>query len=1037
MFRRFGLAFSLVIALAVLAVSAEAQQTGSISGRVTAANGQPLADSRVHIAGTTIGTLTTADGTFRLPRVPVGAHQLRATRIGYSAQTRPAPVRWNENIEVNFSMTETATTLDEVVVTATGETQRRRESGASIGTLDTSAFNAATTPTLSSILSSRIPGVTVQTSGGTTGTGSRVRIRGSNSINLSNEPLIIVDGARVNNSPSSASIGVGGQVISRLEDFNPEDIETFDVIKGPAASALYGTAAANGVIQITTKKGRAGATRWNWYEEYGTITDTYTYPANFNQIGTTVATGLSQAACTLERQVLTICTPKTDSLLSWNPIENVSPFRSGWRMTHGLNATGGSDNTTYYVGGEFEREQGVYDPNHLRRGSMRTNMRMQMRPNLDAAVSLGILRNRLRLPYNDNTAFGALSAGFLGKAFDCSVANRAARPQLTAAYLCATDSLSRGYFNANIPSTQYFDITNAQQIDRLTGSITSNYSPRSWLRANVLGSMDIVNRTDENLIPPNKIFFSPTTLEGSRFMGRTRIPTYTMSGSATATYAVPGVEGLRGQTTAGGQYVREDFRLTTASGAVLLPGTGSLNGTSARFAVNESNQEIISLGGFFQEQLTYQDRVFVTLAMRLDRNSAFGTSFETVPYPAASASWVISEESFFPRNAFVNQLRLRGAWGQSGQRPVFRDAVTFFSPVSVRVGTVETPAFTVGGTGSPLLKPEVSSELEGGFEGSFFNNKLNFEFTGYTKTTTDAIVSRRLAPSLGVTATQLVNLGKVKNIGIEALATTSLLDRGDFNWSTTVALTSNQNKLITLGQSVQQKTPILFGFGSTQQHREGYPLGGYFERKIKSFQDLDANGIITRINCPTYAGTANPQLVGGPKCEVVLSDSVEYIGSPIPTREVSFSNDFTWRFARFTALLDYRSGFRIFNSTAEFRCQLGVPNCREVYDKNLPLADQARVVARSMGSEVGYMEDASFVKLREIAVQLSAPQSWAAKARVSNLSITFAGRNLATWTDYTGLDPEVNSNAGANFTTADFLAQPPVRYLVTRININF
>jgi hypothetical protein len=170
----------------------------------------------------------------------------------------------------------------------------------------------------------------------------------------------------------------------------------------------------------------------------------------------------------------------------------------------------------------------------------------------------------------------------------------------------------------------------------------------------------------------------------------------------------------------------------------------------------------------------------------------------------------------------------------------------------------------------------------------------------------------------------------------------------------------------------------------------------------------------------------------------VLSDSVEYLGSPIPTREFAFNTDVgLFRYARIMALLDYRSGFRIFNSTTEFRCTLGVPNCAEVYDKNTPLSEQARVMARYMGDEVGYIEDASFVKFRELALQLSAPRSWAERARVSGISLTFAGRNLATWTDYTGLDPEVNSNAGTNFTTSDFLAQPPVRYFVTRLNVNF
>jgi TonB-linked SusC/RagA family outer membrane protein len=989
----------------------------------------------VQVVGTTRGTQSAEDGSYRITAVQVGNVQVRATRLGFTAQTRTVSVRANDSNEQNFSLAETATTLDQVVVTATGESQRRRESGASIGTIDTSMVNIAATPLLSNLLSSRTAGVTVQQSSGTTGAGSRVRIRGSNSINLSNEPLIIVDGIRVNNSASSFSVGVGGQTISRLEDFNPEDIESIDVIKGPAAAALYGTAAANGVFQITTKKGRAGRTRWNAYEEYGSVKDVFDYPNNYNRIGTNVTTGLSQQACTLEREVLNICTPKVDSLVSWNPIENVSPFRSGWRMTHGLNAAGGSENTTFYMGGEFEREQGVYEVNQLRRATGRANIRTQLRNDLDATLTFGLVRYRLRLPFNDNSAFGAIAAGFLGKAFDCSVANTAASNPNRITY-CGADSLSRGYFNANIPSTQYFNVNNQQQNDRLTAGLSSNWTPLPWLRGVGQLGLDVLNRSDESLTPPNKVFFSTATQEGTRFVNRFRIPTYNMVGSFTATYAIPyGSRELKGQSTAGGQYVREDLRSSSARGDVLLPGTGSLGGTSARFAVAENNQEVITFGGFFQQQITHADRVFLTLGVRSDRNSAFGTDFKWVLYPSANLSWVVSDETFFPKTEFIDQLRVRTGYGSSGQRPVFRDAATFFNPVSVRVGAAEAPAITIGGTGNVELKPEVSTEFEGGFEGSFFKNRFTLDFTGYTKTTKDAIVARRLAPSLGEFTTQLVNLGSVKNRGIEALSTIRILDLPNVEWSTTFSVTATHNKLIALGQGIQ---PIAFGFASTQQHRAGYPLGGYFERKIVSYQDIDGNGIITRINCPAYEGTANPQQVGGPQCEIVLSDSVEYIGSPIPTREMTFNSGLTlFKNARLTALFDYRSGYKIFNSTAEFRCTLGVPNCLSVYDRNVGLAEQARVMARYMGDEVGFFEDAGFVKFRELALTLTAPADWARKARAQSLSLTFAGRNLKTWTDYTGLDPEVNANAGTNFTTSDFLTQPPVRYFVTRINMNF
>jgi hypothetical protein len=255
-----------------------------------------------------------------------------------------------------------------------------------------------------------------------------------------------------------------------------------------------------------------------------------------------------------------------------------------------------------------------------------------------------------------------------------------------------------------------------------------------------------------------------------------------------------------------------------------------------------------------------------------------------------------------------------------------------------------------------------------------------------------------------------------------------------------VTFSSTRNELVHLGKDAQGKPlpAILFGFSSTQQFRDGYPLGAYFSRKIVSYNDIDGNGILTRINCPTYAGTANPQQAGGPACEMVLSDSAEYIGSPLPTREATFNTSLgLYKYARLSALFDYRGGYRIFNSTREFRCTLGTPNCRDVYDKTIPMDQQAAIVSRLMGNYVGMMEDASFVKFRELALTFTVPKEWATRAKVDGMSITFAGRNLGTWTDYTGLDPEVNANAGTNFTTSDFLTQPPVRYFTTRVSFQF
>lgn len=673
--RQFQRSLTLLLGLAVLPAVAHAQ-TATITGQVTdARTNEPLAEAQIFVAGTPRGSRTGADGRFRIAGVPEGTVQVRAIRLGYGAQSRTLNLAAAQSVAMDFALVASATTLDEIVVTATGASELRRESGVTVGRIETSKVPLAAAPTLSNVLNARSPGLLVDQSGGTTGTSSRIRIRGSNSINLTNEPLLIVDGVRVNNSNTSFSIGLGGQTISRFDDINPDEIESVEVIKGPAAASLYGTAAANGVIQVRTKRGGSGPARWNVYAETGTLKDYIDYPANYRQIGIS-PTGARVTSCTIDAQARGSapggCTPKPDSLLSFNPIETVSPFRNGFRNSVGVNVGGGTDVATYFFSAEQDNEQGVYEASRLKRINLRANINARVASRADLQASVGYFSSRGQFPFNDNTASGAISAGLIGKAFDCSPATF---KQQT---LCGADSLSRGYFTANVGPADYFVIQSKQANERFTGGLNANLQVFSWLQAIGQTGMDIVQRHDHQLTPANRVAFSPTTLEGSRFSNRLYIPTYNTSGSLVATYQL--ASSLQSTTSAGAQYTRENFRSTSGFGAKILPGTGSLDGTSARFAVDEDNQEVVTLGLYAQQKFGWRDRLFLNVAVRGDQGSTFGSKFGKIYYPSLSISHVISEESWFPRFGALDQFRWRIATGRSGQRPSFRQAETFFSP---------------------------------------------------------------------------------------------------------------------------------------------------------------------------------------------------------------------------------------------------------------------------------------------------------------------------------------------------------------------
>src|SRR5688572_11493726 len=326
-------------------VNAVAQATtGTITGTVTdRATQQPIPYAKVLIVGTARGTHTNDQGHYRLVSVPAGSIRVRVIRLGYEAETATLNVGAGETVTANFVLGATATRLDQVVVSATGESELRRESGNNVATINVDSLPRTVINGVSDLLSSRAANVIVTQTSGTTGGGSRIRIRGSNSLSLSNEPLILIDGVRAISDVSGSTIDVGGQNPSRLDDLNTEDIEDIEIIKGPAAAALYGTAAANGVIQITTKRGRAGKTRWNAYADGGTVRDVTAYPANYGQVGVGTASGRRTVLCTFERQFFGLCTPTADSIISFDPLEQAGPFVDGYRTEYGASASGGTE----------------------------------------------------------------------------------------------------------------------------------------------------------------------------------------------------------------------------------------------------------------------------------------------------------------------------------------------------------------------------------------------------------------------------------------------------------------------------------------------------------------------------------------------------------------------------------------------------------------------------------------------------------------------------------------------------------------------
>jgi TonB-dependent starch-binding outer membrane protein SusC len=984
------------LALGVAPAALHGQETGTIVGQVVdGATNRPLSGVQMFIAGTNLGALTGQEGRYIITNVPAGEHEVRAARIGFSAERRTVNLSPGESAVVDFVLRESAIELEGLVVTTTGRAQRRREVGSTVASINVEEVNLGPVNTFSQLLQGRAAGVTVLQSAGTSGTGARVRIRGSASISLSNEPLLIVDGIQVDNSPASQAFGLGGQTISRLNDISPGQIESIEILKGPAASALYGTAAANGVIQITTRRGQAGATRWNVYTEYGQINDVTTYPANWQQVGTSPAGALRVCRTYQQAQGAGVCTPT--EIRSWNPLMEVSPFRTGESRIVGLNVRGGNEQVQFFVSGESDNEDGIYESNWVNRVTLRGNLDAQLHPRLNMSLRTGYTTSEHSLPGNDNNTFGFIGAGLLGSAVDTE--------------------FTRGMFG--FPNEYRLALERMQSVHRFITSIDANWRPLEWLALTGTGGMDLMNRDDESGVAPGIWLRSvnPDQAVGNRFVFSGLIRNYTARSNAIATFPVtPDIQSI---STVGAEFREDRFHRADAGGFNMLPGTRGLGSLAERFSVNELDQTTRTISGIFSQQFGWQDRVFLTGALRGDRNSNFGSQFGFQWYPSVSASWVIGEEEWFPQADVLSSLRLRTAWGRSGLMPGFRSADQFFNVTTATIRGQSLPAITVGGAGNVDLRPEQSQEWELGLDAGLLGDRLGVELAYYNKESTDALVQRRLSPSLGSSTTQWVNLGKVSNRGVEAILNARVISTPSARWDATLAFSRNRNELVDLGEGIE---PIIFGIGAdSQRHAEGFPLGHYYGLRILDWGDANGDGIIG-LN------------------EVTLSDEPEFLGQPWPKREITLSSSLSlFNNVRLFALVEHRGGHQLFNSTEEFRCGAFV-NCRALNDPSAPLWDQARGVAALFGGIDGYIEDADFTKLREASLTVFGLDRYLARAGVGGLndvSLTVSGRNLATWTDYSGFDPEMNSGGQANHATYDFLGQPPVRTWTVRVNVGF
>jgi len=984
--------------LLLVAPGARAQAgagVGTVAGRVTDARSSlGLAGATVEIARPRLAATTDADGRYRITSVPVGEHVVRARRLGYTAAQQSVSVAEGQEATADFALQFAAVSLDAVVVTGTAGGEQQRAIGNAVTTIDVSeVLQRSAAPNLGALLAARAPGVIVTPGTGRVGAGPTIQVRGRSTLSLSNEPLVYVDGVRMNNAVNTGPPGsnAGGsslgsqnsQVASRLNDIDPEDIESIEIIKGPAAATIYGTEAANGVIQIITKRGTAGRAQWTAKMEQGTLW--FGNPEGRIPVNYAIDTATGQP-------------------VPWHPIQQEEArgtpiFHTGRTQSYNLGLSGRQDALSYYVAGTFSDDQGIEPNNFGKSFSAHANLDVAPNDKVRVSVSTHYVRSADHLG-----ADGGLSP-MLGMSIGHPITNPSRR--------------GFAFAPPEVPQRLY---DNAQDINRYTAGVTVSHRPADWFAQRLVVGLDYTSedsRALERYAPPELrpylTVFGPSVPDG-RIGQKLRNDSYiTADYSGTATFRIRPT--LSSASSLGGQFVRKQLKNSFLAGNVFpAPGVETVAGTTIPGTPSESLIVNTTIGVYAQERLAWSDRLFLTGAMRVDNNSAFGEAFNLVTYPKVSAAWVISEEPFWRGvGNVVNTLKLRSAYGQSGQQPNAFSALRTLTNAPRGNGT---PGVTPGTIGNPDLKPERGTEVEVGFEAGLFQ-RLALDFTYFTRRTKDAILARGLPPSGGFSGSQFVNIGQTSNHGVELQVRMQALVRESFSWEVAGNVSTNSDRIDDLGG-------VSLGVG-TIANVQGYPIQGFWTKRIASADRNPTTDSISNILCVNGPGGAPAP------CNVALP---VFVGTSTPKVIGAIANTFTvGRRVTVYGMVDFKRGHRLLNANDANRCSFGVCEAR-FFPKQYSTAYLAAIQPSSITAGVldPFIQDASFVKLREVSVTYELPDTWLAGAGVSRAALSIAARNLATWTRYNGIDPEVRYQG---ITPQDQGLVPALTQIVTTLNLRF
>lgn len=780
--------YAVVVLLLFAPFVSHAQSTGSVAGTVTDANGEPLPGVNVAIQAVQQGAATRPNGTYTITNLEPGQYTVQASLVGFATQQATVTVEAGEEVTQNFTMTGDPLNLDEVVVTGQGSEVSRRSLGTNMSVINAEDIAETPTTSIDKLLQGRVSGSTIRAQSAQPGQGALINFRGITSVFSNQTPVIYVDGIRVDNS-SNTSFSFGGETTSALSEILTNDIERIEVTKGGAASTLYGSDAANGVIQVFTADGDPGEMDITFRTKQGTD-----FPVSrfFKD------TGFSFPE-TQENE-------DSPDFGRTNFIED-EYLRRGYSQDYYVGVSGGSEAITYNLSGRIQNGKGVQPNNSNTLYALRGNASTDFTEDVSVQFSGSYTRSNFSRVSNGTAIADPLTMLEVGDA----------------KFFTGTDNLEDALRVATLPEIK-------EGVDRYRVSAKGSYKPSPLFNSSLTVGIDGRVNEQRALFPRGADDLTGNT-NGSLTRFNRDFKSLTLEYRGTISYPREGP--ITSDFTFGAQGFRdEESQVWAEAETFALPGTEDV-GEAGNVTADELREQVFNGGFYFKENLAYEDRLYFSAGIRFDGNSAFGEDVGLETYPSLELSYILSDESFWSGTlgTVLSQFKLRAAWGQTGNFPdPFARDVTFQANA---FRGASAPRFD--NPGNSDLGPETTSTLEGGFESSFFDGRFGIDFTLYQSQTTDALFEVPEQPATG-RGEQFRNVGEIRNVGTELSADIGILEMENLFWQIGGSWSWNKNEMESLGGA----SPFTIGGSGNfaqQRVKEGRPIGAW-----RATTPFDSNG---------------------------------------------------------------------------------------------------------------------------------------------------------------------------------------------------